>query len=107
MPKRYHVYVIELAREVLGKSAFKRKNPRYRPKSLCVYVGSSYRSPDERFDQHKQGYKSNRFAREFGLRLLPEVFEQYNPIPSRKEAEELEEYLADRLRKQGWGVWQG
>lgn len=72
-----------------------------------MYVGSSFKSPDERFDQHKEGYRSNRFAREFGSRLLPEVFEQYNPIPSRAEAEELEAYLAGRLRKKGWGVWQG
>lgn len=107
MAKRYHVYVIELEPAVMGKAAFKRKNPGYRPGSPCVYVGSSYRSPDERFDQHKQGYRSNRFAREFGARLLPDVFDQYNPIPSRGEAEELEAYLADRLRKKGWAVWQG
>ncbi len=107
MPKRYHVYVIELEPAVLGKPTFKRKNPRYRFGCPCVYVGSTFRSPDERFDQHKQGYRANRFARDFGTRLLPEVFEQYNPIPSRKEAEELEAYLADRLRKKGWGVWQG
>jgi len=31
----------------------------------------------------------------------------YNPAPSRLDAEELESYLADRLRSQGYGVWQG
>ena len=38
---------------------------------------------------------------------MPEVFEQYNPIPKRRDAEELESYLADRLRAKGWAVWQG
>ncbi|MDE2996138.1 MAG: GIY-YIG nuclease family protein [Bacteroidota bacterium] len=75
--------------------------------SACFYVGSSTRTPDERFDQHKQGYKSNRYARKFGMKLRPDLFAQYNPIPSRNDALELEEYLADRLRGQGYGVWQG
>jgi hypothetical protein len=60
-----------------------------------------------RFDQHKAGYKANRFAREFGLRVVPELVTRYNPIPSRKDAVEIEEYLADRLRSEGWGIWQG
>lgn len=75
--------------------------------SPCFYVGSTWRTPDERFDQHKQGYKANRYAKKFGLRLRPDLFEQYNPIPSRKDAEDLEVYLANRLRKMGSGVWQG
>lgn len=73
----------------------------------CFYVGSSFQTPDNRFDQHKQGYKSNRYARKFGLKLRPDLYQKYNPIPSRKDALELECYLADRLRKQGYGVWQG
>lgn len=107
LPKAYFVYVIALNPRVLGRTTFRRKNPGYRTGQPCVYVGSSVRPPDLRFDQHKQGYKSNRYAREYGERLLPEAFEQYNPIPNRKEAEELEVYLADRLRRKGWAVWQG
>ncbi|MBO6575997.1 MAG: GIY-YIG nuclease family protein [Rhodothermales bacterium] len=107
MKRPYYVYVIRLNPAVLDRSGFRKRNPRYRAGRPCAYVGSSVRPPDERFDQHKQGYKANRYAREFGECLLPDVFSRYNPVPSRKDALELEEYLAQRLREEGWGVWQG
>ncbi len=107
MPKRYNVYVIELDAAVRNIQKFRNANPRMNPLKACFYVGSTFRSPDERFDQHKQGYKSNRYARKFGEKLRPDLFDQYNPIPSRKDAEDLEKYLAERLRKLGHGVWQG
>lgn len=107
MPRHYHVYVIELDPAVRQVRKFRDANPGMRALTACFYVGSSTRTPDERFDQHKQGYKANRYARKFGLKLRPDLFVQYNPIPSRNDALELEEYLADRLRGQGYGVWQG
>lgn len=106
MPKRYHVYVIELDDAVRTKKRFRDANPRMRESKEPLYVGSSVRSPDERFDQHKEGYKGNRYVRKFGLELRPDLYEQYNPIPSRADALEIEEYLAGRLRSQGHGVWQ-
>jgi len=106
MPRRYHVYVIELDPAVTGRRRFREANPRMKPGREPFYVGSSVQTPDARFDQHKQGYKGNRYVREFGLRLRPDLFEQYNPIPSRADALELEEYLAARLRSKGHGVWQ-
>ena len=33
------------------------------------------------------------------------IYEKYNPIPTRKDAEELEEYVANKLRKERYGVW--
>ena len=58
-----------------------------------------------RFRQHKEGYKSNTYAKRFGLKLVPEFYAKYNPIPTRKDAEELEEYVAQNLRKERYGVW--
>jgi GIY-YIG catalytic domain len=107
MSARYNVYVIELDREVRNKAKFRKINPRMGFRSDCLYVGSTVRTPELRFEQHKQGYKSNPYARKFGERLRPDLYEKYNPIPSRKEAEELEAYLAKRLRADGYGVWQG
>ena len=107
MPRNYYVYVIELRTAVRQNKRFRRANPEMQLRATSVYVGSSIRPPDHRFEQHKQGYKSNLFARKFGEKLRPDLDEKYNPIPSRKEAEELEEYLAERLRKKGFGVWQG
>lgn len=107
MARSYYVYVIELDAAVREVKRFRRANPGLSAGAECFYVGSSVREPMLRFDQHKEGYKSNRYARKYGLRLRPDLFEQYNPIPTRKDAVELEEYLADRLRARGFGVWQG
>ena len=68
-------------------------------------MGQSAKKPEIRFEQHKKGYKSNTYARRFGIKLAPEFYEKYNPIPTRKDAEELEEYVALNLRKERFGVW--
>ena len=103
--KKYYVYVIELDTQVAEFRKFRQKNPKYIKGNGCVYVGQSSREPTLRFEQHKEAYKSNKYAREYGIRLRPELYEKYNPIPTRKDAEEIEEMLGKQLRKQGIGVW--
>jgi hypothetical protein len=49
----------------LSADAGKRRDPRL----PWLYVGSSAKSPEARFAQHKRGYKSSRYAKRFGLRL--------------------------------------
>ena len=71
----------------------------------CMYVGQSSRKPKLRFDQHKEGYKSNKYAKVYGERLRPDLYEKYNPIPTRRDAEEIEKMLGEYLRKKGLGVW--
>ena len=107
MPQKYYVYVIELDAAVRQNKRFRKANPKMHFRAESVYVGSSVRAPEHRFEQHKQGYKSNFFTRKFGERLRPDLYAKYNPIPSRKEAEEIEVYLARRLRGKGFAVWQG
>ena len=65
----YHVYVIELSQDVLFEARFRRANPDCLPGRPCVYVGMTGLNPDLRFDKHKAGIQSNRYARQFGLRL--------------------------------------
>ena len=43
--------------------------------------------------------------RDYGIRLLPRVYERFNPMPY-EEACEMEVELAIALRAKGWGVWQ-
>ena len=78
--KHYHVYVVELSNDVLLNARFMRSNPDYQPGKPCVYVGMTGLDPDVRFDKHKAGIQANRFVTEFGLRLLPELYEFYNPL---------------------------
>ena len=103
--KNYYVYVIELNEEVGNHKKFRERNPSYIKGNGCMYVGQSSRKPKLRFDQHKEGYKSNKYAKVYGERLRPDLYEKYNPIPTRRDAEEIEKMLSESLRKKGLGVW--
>lgn len=107
MPRRHHhhVYVVELSTDVLYEARFKKANPDYIPGKPCVYVGMTGLDPDLRFDKHKAGIQSNRYVEKFGLRLLPELYAVYNPMPY-EAACEMEVELGIALREAGYGVWQ-
>lgn len=106
MARHHHyVYVVELARDVMYEPRFKRANPDYLGERSCVYVGMTGLDPDRRFDRHKAGIQANRFVTEYGLRLLPHLYEVYNPMPYHAAAE-MEVELAIGLREAGYGVWQ-
>lgn len=102
----YHVYVVELDDRVWNEARFRRANPDHRLGRPFVYVGMTGLDPDLRFDRHKAGIQANRFVFEYGLRLLPRLYEVYNPMPY-DGACEMEVELAIALREQGYGVWQG
>jgi hypothetical protein len=106
--RAYHhsVYVVLLSTDVLSEAKFRRCNPDYDPRKPCVYVGMTGLEPDERFDKHKAGIRSNRFVRQYGVRLMPELYECYNPMPY-EAAKDMEVELAIGLREKGYGVWQG
>ena len=105
-PRHHHcVYVVLLSREVLYERKFVKCNPYYDPDRPCVYVGMTGQSPDIRFDKHKAGIQSNRYVQKFGLRLLPDLYEVYNPMPY-EAALDMEIELAIHLREKGYGVWQ-
>lgn len=102
---RHSVYVVELSPEVLNEAKFRRANPDYDVTKPCVYVGMTGLTPEQRFANHRKGVKSNRFAHQYGLRLLPRLYAVYNPMPYRA-AQEMEVELAIGLREEGYGVWQ-
>ena len=101
----YHVYVIELSKDVLHEHKFRRCNPDYVEGRPCVYVGMTGQDPDLRFDKHKAGIRSSRYVLKYGLRLLPELYEVYNPMPY-AAAQDMEVELGIGLRAAGYGVWQ-
>jgi len=103
--ERHFVYVIELDKDVLYESKFIKSNPDYVTGKPCVYVGMTGQDPDTRFDQHKAGIKSNKYAMKYGVRLMPEIYEKLNPMPY-GDAQYMEVDLAIRLQQLGYGVWQ-
>ena len=106
MKESHYVYVVELDACVWQERKFQKSNPNYQVGSPCVYVGMTGLNPDLRFDQHKAGIKANKYARLYGLRLIPELYEKLNPMPY-EDARYMEVELGIQLRGIGYGVWQG
>jgi len=98
-----HVYVIDLDRFVLTKKGFAKKNPDYVEGKPCVYVGMSAHEPRVRYEQHKRGYKPNRFAKRFGQYVRAK---RCRAGLTWKQAVAAEVAVAERLRRKGWAVWQ-
>ena len=81
------------------------RNPRGDGKA-AYYVGMTGLTPEERFNNHKQGIKAARVVRRFGERLVPRLYSHLNPMPYAK-ALLMEVALADSLRKRGFVVYGG
>ncbi|MEO8297460.1 MAG: hypothetical protein ABI574_06580 [Burkholderiales bacterium] len=106
MPRHHHhVYVVQLSDEVWNEASFRRANPGCDVIKPFLYVGMTGLDPDLRFDRHKAGIQANRFVLRYGLRLVPALYEVFNPMPY-EAAREMEVELAIGLRQQGHGVWQ-
>jgi hypothetical protein len=103
--KHHHVYVVELSPDVLFESRFRKSNPNYVEGKPCVYVGMTGLDPDVRFDKHKAGIQANRYVQRYGLRLLPDLFEAFNPLRY-EDAVDKEIDIGIDLRSAGFGVWQ-
>src|SRR2546430_1983826 len=73
----------------------------------AYYVGMTGLTPEERFERHKAGIQAGaRWVREYGVRLLPELYEHLNPM-FYEDAIEKEPELAAELRRRGWEVYGG
>ena len=101
----YHVYVVALSDEVWNYAKFRRCNPDYFLGKPFVYVGMTGLDPDVRFDKHKAGIQANSYVEKYGLQLLPQLYEKYNPM-GYQEAKRMEVELGIALRARGYGVWQ-
>jgi len=111
---KYQVYVIELSKKVFSENTrFRTANPQFNGVLECLYVGMSSKEPEERFKQHKTGYKSKKgynisakLVYTYGRYLRPSLYTHINENPmTRKEALLMEEKLALDLRRQGYAVW--
>lgn len=101
----YNVYVVELSQDILLAAKFRKCNPGYIDGMPCVYVGMTGLDPDVRFDKHMAGIQASRYVTRYGLRLLPDLYEGFNPM-SYDAAAEREVEIGIDLRSAGFGVWQ-
>src|SRR5438552_10683185 len=96
----HHVYVVLLDPKASKNRKLLQLNPIRDPSKPCVYVGMTGLTPEERFLNHKQGIKAARWVQLYGLRLLPELYACFNPMPF-EAATQMERDLTEDLRKQG------
>lgn len=112
MPTVHTVYVIELSRKVFTEDRkFREANPQYNGVLECLYVGQTSKTPQQRFLQHKTGYRnakghklSANIVQKYGRYLRPSLYQHIGPL-SREEALEVEKGLALELRRKGYAVW--
>jgi hypothetical protein len=103
-PASHHnVYVVLLSKRALKDLSILRRNPKRDPSKPAIYVGMTGLPVDHRFENHKNGYKSARLVRKYGIRLLPELYQHLNPMPY-EHAVQMEKDLAEDLRAQGYAV---
>jgi predicted GIY-YIG superfamily endonuclease len=114
MPKvLYRIYVVELSKRVYTEnSKFRAANPQFNGVLQCLYVGMTSKTPKERFEQHKRGYRnqkghklSSNIVQKYGLYLRPSLYNHIDPLTTRLEALEVEKQLALELRRQKYAVW--
>ena len=110
---QYHVYVIELSKRVFTENRkFREANPQFNGVLECLYVGMTSKTPKERFEQHKTGYRNKKghklsanIVEKYGLYLRGSLFQHIDPLVKRSEALKTEKNLALELRRQGYAVW--
>lgn len=99
----YSVYVVLLEDCVKRFRKVKDENPRYDLEKPCVYVGMTGLDVMKRFANHKAGYKASGYVKKYGVRLMPELYEDLNPLLY-DEAVIAEQGLARKLRAEGYTV---
>lgn len=98
---RFHVYVVEL------DEAARARAPRTETGTgMCVYVGETGRTPEERFAAHKAGQRAAVIVNRFGVRLRPDLASR-GPFLTRAGAARGEKRVGDELRRKGFVVFGG
>ena len=109
----YRIYVIELSKRVFTENAkFREANPQFNGVLECLYVGMTRKTPKERFQQHKTGFRNKKghklsanIVEKYGTYLRPSLYNHIDPMPSRAEALKMEKILAMELRRKRYAVW--
>ena len=93
--RSYWAYVIELSDEIEQPAGVTKP---------WVYVGQSSRTPGERFEQHRSGYKASKWVKNYGVRLLPDLYRDQPVLRTQAEALSYEAWLAAHLEAHGFPV---
>ena len=101
-----NLYVVDSNPKVFDwERRFFEANLHWIPGKHCVCVEVTGLTPEERFPAHLRGEHLAWFVQKYGCRLLPELYEHFNPLPY-ELAQQMEPELARQLRGDGLAVWQ-
>ena len=102
----YSVFVVLLDRCVGTLPQMRRRNPKHNPSKPCVYVGLTPLRVGRRFDFRGATPTTEWRVHQYGVRLMPELYENLNP-KTHERALQTAKKLADDLRAKGFGVANG
>jgi len=103
---RYSVYVVLLDEYVGTLPQMRRRNPKRDPSKPCVYVGLMPLRVGRRFDFRGATPQTEWRVHQYGVRLMPELYEHLNPMTPARVLQTARK-LADDLRAKGFGVTNG
>jgi len=69
-----------------------------------VYVGETSKTPEERFDEHKNGIRDNKAAREHGRDLNYDLMKDIPQVRFKQDSKWLEAHIGEKLRDCGYKV---
>src|SRR5262245_17998866 len=103
---RHSVYIVLLDEYVGTLPQMRRRNPKRHPSKPWIYVELTPLRVGRRFDFREATPKYEWRAHQFGLGLMPELYEHLNPMILEKALQTARK-LADDLRAKGFGVANG
>ena len=69
-----------------------------------VYVGETSKTPEERFDEHKNGIRDNKAARDHGRDLNYDLMKRIPQVRCKQDSKWLEAHAGEKLRDCGYKV---
>ena len=90
----YTIYIINLTDESAPDPA----------PGKWVYVGETSKTPEERFDEHKNDTRANKAAREHGRDLNYDLMKDISQLCFKQDSKWLEAHTGEELRSRGYVV---
>lgn len=103
---RYSIYVVLLDEYIGTLPQMRRRNPKYHVSKPCVYVGLTSLRVGRRFDFRKATPKTEWRLHQYGVRLMPEIYEPAKAMTPERALQTARK-LAEDLREKGFGVANG
>lgn len=102
---RYFLYAIELDSSVQADHRHAQINDAGNSYCGYLYVGQSNYVPEECYSRYVSGAKSSEIVRKYGRGISPLAHNGGGPFATKAEAEMALASLIERLRTQGYAVW--